>query len=166
MKPESFDAWLATVPEAIKRDSLWKMEAYRLALYAVAIGWYDVTKLRRDRGTRDLATQLFEALGSVPANIAEGYSRGTGKDRARFYEYALGSARESRTWYYAGQHVLGEEITLHRIRLLTQIIRLMPTMVPQQRKSTIRESRSLYQVSHDTHQEATYDRLDSIPYPD
>ncbi len=39
-------------------------------------------------------------VGSIRANIAEGYSRGTGKDRARFYEYALGSARESRDWYF------------------------------------------------------------------
>jgi four helix bundle protein len=47
-----------------------------------------------------LSDQLYEAVGSVSANLAEGYSRGTGKDRARFYEYALGSARESRDWYF------------------------------------------------------------------
>ncbi|MFN8404533.1 MAG: four helix bundle protein [Anaerolineales bacterium] len=38
----------------------------------------------------------YEAVGSVGANISEGYSRSSGKDRARFYEYALGPARESR----------------------------------------------------------------------
>lgn len=28
-------------------DSLWKMEAYRLALFAAEIGWHDVTELMK-----------------------------------------------------------------------------------------------------------------------
>ena len=56
----------------------------------------------QDRRTIGLADQLYRSLGSIGANLAEGYSRGTGKDRAHFYEYALGSARESRDWYYIG----------------------------------------------------------------
>ena len=59
--------------------------------------WKDVTKLMEDRRTLGLSDQLYRALGSISANLAEGYSRGTGKDRERFYEYSLGSARESRT---------------------------------------------------------------------
>jgi len=87
---------------------------------------------------------LYRALGSISANIAEGYSRGTGRDRARFYEYALGSARESRDWVYKGRHVMGETVASHRIGLLTEIIRLLLTMVPQQRGSTLREQDALY----------------------
>ncbi len=30
MNLESFNSWLASVPEEIKRDSLWKMEAYQI----------------------------------------------------------------------------------------------------------------------------------------
>jgi hypothetical protein len=78
--------------------------------------------------------------------VAEGYSRGTGKDRARFYEYGLGSARESRGWYYDGRHVLGEKVTEHRIRLSTQIIRLLLTMVPDQRGSLLREDSPPYRT--------------------
>ena len=111
MTPESYEAWLASVPAEITGDSLWKMKAYRLALFAADLGWHDVTKLMRDKRTQDLANQLYRALGSIGANLAEGYSRGTGRDRARFYEYALGSARENRTWYFNGRHVLGEAIT-------------------------------------------------------
>jgi len=74
----------------------------------------------------------------------EGYSRGTGKDRARFYEYALGSARESRDWYYKSRHILGESVTNYRIGILTQIIRLLLTMVPQQRKYAVKEQESEY----------------------
>jgi len=78
--------------------------------------------------------------------VAEGYSRGTGKDRARFYEYGLGSARESRGWYYDDRHVLGESVAEHRIRFSTQIIRLLLTMVPDQRGSLLREDSPPYQT--------------------
>jgi four helix bundle protein len=115
------------------------MEAYRLALFAADVGWHDVTKLTSDRRTRDLSSQLYRAIGSIGANISEGYSRGTGRDRARFYEYALGSARESRTWYYDGRHILPEKVVHHRINLVTEIIRLLLKTVPDQRGSALKE---------------------------
>lgn len=129
----SFEEWLKSVPLEITGDSLWKMEAYRLALFAADLGWHDVTRLAGDRRTLDLAGQLYRAVGSIEANISEGYSRGSGKDRARFYEYALGSARESRGWYYKGRYVLGNSVAEHRLRLLTQMVRLLLAMVPNQR---------------------------------
>ena len=122
------------------------MEAYRLGLFVADVSWHDVTKLMQDRRTLGLSDQLYRALGSISANVAEGYSRGTGKDRARFYEYALGSARESRDWYYKGRHVLGETVTQHRLCLLTQIIRLLLTMIPQQRGRLLREQDIPYQT--------------------
>ena len=99
-----------------------------------------------DKRTLALSNQLYRALGSISANLAEGYSRGTGKDRARFYEYALGSARESRDWYYKGRHILGPAVTAHRLSLLTHIIRLLLTMVPEQRQGTLREPQHTYKM--------------------
>jgi four helix bundle protein len=125
--------WENAVSLTIKHDTLWKIESYRLALFAADIGWHDVTKLMQDRRTLGLSDQLYRALGSISANIAKGYSRGTGKDRARFYEYALGSARESRDWYHKSRHILGETATAHRLELLAQIIRMLLVMVPNQR---------------------------------
>lgn len=136
-----YEEWESSVPAEITGDSLWKMEAYRLALFVADLGWHDVTRLTRDKRTVGLSDQLYRALGSISANLAEGYSRRTGKDRARFYEYALGSARESRDWYYKGRHMLGEQVTSHRLDLLTQINRLLLTMVPQQRAHALREDR-------------------------
>jgi four helix bundle protein len=46
-------------------------------------------------------SQLWRSAVSIAANSAEGYSRGTGADRARFHEHALGSARECIVWYEA-----------------------------------------------------------------
>jgi four helix bundle protein len=96
----TYEDWIKIVPIALTGDPLWKVEAYRLALFAVDVAWPDVTKLMQDKRTLGLASQLYEAVGSVAANLSEGYSRGSGKDRVRFYEYSLGSGRESRTWYY------------------------------------------------------------------
>jgi four helix bundle protein len=140
----TYEEWLGSVPEDIKGDSLWKMEAYRLALFAGDIGWSDVSALMQDSRTIGVSDQLYRAVASVSANLAEGYSRGTGKDRARFYEYALGSAREARDWYYKSRYILGTAIVYHRLRLLTQIIRLLLTTVPQQRGRTLREESGHY----------------------
>ena len=139
------------------------MEAYRLGLFIADVGWHDVTKLMRDKRTLDSSDQLYRALGSISANLAEGYSRGTGKDRARFHKYALGSARESRDWYYKGRHVVGEAVTRHRLSLLTQIIRLLLTMIPQQRGRVLREQGISYQTDSDG-LEPTVDRqtLDTL----
>jgi four helix bundle protein len=140
----NYEEWLKSMPAEIREDSLWRMEAYRLALFVADVSWHDVTKLVQDKRTVGLSGQLYEALGSISANLSEEYSRGTGRDRARFYEYALGSAREARGWYYKGRHVLGAAVAEHRIRLLTQIIRLVLTMVPSQRGSCLREESTSY----------------------
>jgi len=141
-----FQEWAKSVPPEITEDVLWRVEAYRLAVFVADVGWQDVTALVQDQRTRGLSDQLYRAIGSISANIAEGYSRGSGKDRARFYEYALGSARESRDWYFKARHVLGEAIVPHRMRLLAQIIRLLLTMTPQQRGYTMREQDIPYQI--------------------
>jgi hypothetical protein len=80
----NYEEWEKAVPEIIKADSVWKMNVYRLALFLGDLGWYDATKLMKDRRTMKLSDQLYRALGSISTNVSEGYSRGTGKDRARF----------------------------------------------------------------------------------
>ncbi len=168
----TYDEWEAMVPEEIKGDSLWKMEAYRIALFLGDLGWYDETKLAGDRRTRGLAEQLYEALGGISGTLSEGYSRGTGKDRARFYEYALGSARESRDWYFKGRHVLGQVVFLHRLRLLTQIIRLLLSTVSQQRGRVLREPDPVYEIGTEDAAQALpanevdlQDLLQNVPLP-
>lgn len=77
----TFEEWAAGIPEEIRGDSLWKVAAYRLALFLADLGWHD---------TMTLAQQ--------------------------------------------GQRLLG------------QIIRLLLTMVPQQRGGVLRESTADYQT--------------------
>lgn len=123
-----------------------EIEGLPFTLFAADLGWHDVTQLMKDRRTVSLADQLFRALGSISANIAEGFSRGTGRDRARFYEYALGSARESRDWYFKVRHVLGNGIVNDHINLLAEIIRLLLTMIPQQRSLVLRDEGGEYEA--------------------
>jgi four helix bundle protein len=133
-----FEEWEAAVPECIRNDPLWKVQAYRLGLFLSDLAWSDATKLASDRRTAAVADQLYRAVGNISSNIGEGYSRGTGKDRARFYEYALGSTRESRDWYYKGRHLLGQSVADHRLDLCTQVVRLLITMVATDRRSNAR----------------------------
>lgn len=144
----NFSEWKSQVPSSIKEDTLWDVEAYRLSLFAADVSWRDAGTLAKNKRTQSLSDQLYRAVGSMGANIAEGYSRKSRKDQARFYEYALGSARESRDWYFKGRHVLGERVVNHRLDLITQIIRLLLVMVPQRRKNKIGESSTAYQLEH------------------
>jgi four helix bundle protein len=161
MSEMRFAEWIETVPETITKDSLWKIKAYRYALFAADVAWSDVSKLSQDSRTRGLSDQLYRSVGSVSANIAEGYSKGTGKDRARFYEYALGSAREARDWYFKARHLLGPDITHQRLELFKAIIQLLLTMVPQQRGKTLRESSPIY---HTTPAETETTALDDMTF--
>ena len=139
--------WQAGLPDEIKSDSLWKLEVYRLGLFAADISWQDALVLNKTPLTRGLADQLYRAVCSISANIAEGYSRSTGKDRARFLEYSLGSAREARDWYFKSHHTLKEEVIKHRIDLLTQIIKMLSVLTPNQRQKGIREKQVEYVIS-------------------
>jgi four helix bundle protein len=166
----NYVTWLSSVPDSITKDSLWKMAAYRLALFLSDVAWADVTKLSDDSRTRSLADQLYRAVGSISANLAEGYSRGTGRDRARFYEYALGSARETRDWYFNAGHVLGPSVTEHRLNFLADIIRLLLTMVPQQRGMALKEDEVPYRVDGEPEamvvEQTMGQLLRDIPLPD
>jgi four helix bundle protein len=150
----------------LKDDAVWTLSAYRHALFLSDLCWHDVTKLMRDKRTTGVSSQLYGAVGSVGANLAEGYSRGSGRDRARFYEYSLGSARESRDWYFKARHVLGDQVATHRMEFLGEIIRLTLTMIPDQRGSQLREESVSYHSDHIS-READFPRslLENVPMP-
>jgi len=140
----NYQEWLTTVPAEITQDPLWNLDVYRLGLFVADIGWEDVVLLNKNNLTRDAADQIHRSLDSISANIAEGYSRSTGKDRARYFEYSLGEAREARDRFFKVRRVLKQEVVLHRIKLLTQIVKILNVFVPTQRKRGIREEKGIY----------------------
>lgn len=143
----NYAEWLETVPAEITNDPIWKLDVYKLALFAGDIGWQDVLKLSKEKLMFSVADQLHRALNSISANLTEGYSRSKGLDRARFIEYALGSARESRDWYYKSRHILPAEVVLYRLELLTKIISMLAPMISHQRKHAIREEPAEHNIS-------------------
>ena len=136
--PPNDEPWQASVHEQERGDPLWRMQAYRLALYALDVGWDDARALDRARITRRVAPQLYEALGSIGANVAEGYSRSSGADRVRFFEYGLGSSRESAVWYRAARPILGASVVAKRIETLTRIRQLLLVTIPRERSRLLR----------------------------
>jgi four helix bundle protein len=125
----SYEAWERSVAAGMREDPLWGLRVYRAALYAGELGRRDAAWLARRPDCRVFAGQLARAAASISANIAEGYSRRGRRDRGRFYEYALGSARESRDWYYKARDELGPDASNARIALHTSIVRIMTVLV-------------------------------------
>ena len=156
----NYSEWLSTVPSELTNDPIWKLEVYRLALFADNIGWNDVLALSKNNLMWSVADQLHRSLGSISANLTEGYSRSKGLDRARFFEFSLGSARESRDWYYKSRHVLSAEVINHRLGLVTQIIAMLTPMISHQRKHAIREEQAEYNV-----QSSDFSADSEIPFP-
>jgi four helix bundle protein len=136
----TFEEWEATAGEELKADRIWRMRAYRLACYIGEMAWSDAETLARDGLTREVAGQLIRAVGSIRANLAEGYSRSGGRDRARVFEYALGSTREAREWYRHASSVLGRQRVTDRCVALEEIIRMLLAIIPRERDRKITRS--------------------------
>ena len=101
-----FSEWEKGVPDVLREDALWTVKAYRLSLFLADITWHDVVSLSKANGMRSLSDQLYRSCGFICANLEEGYSKNSSKDRSRFYECSLGSARETRGWFYRARPVL------------------------------------------------------------
>ena len=128
-----YEEWEQSVEQEIRDDALWKLRVYRMALYAGDVGRDDAAQLARQEGCANLADQLRRATESISSNIAEGFSRFAARDRARFLEYALGSARESRDWYHKARTPLGTNEARTRLATLGHVIRILTTLISQSR---------------------------------
>jgi four helix bundle protein len=126
-----FVEWEKTASAAMAGDPLWSVRAFRLALYAVECRSLDLVEVVRPPHADD-GDQLTRAVGSIAANIAEGYSRASSADRARFYSYALGSVREAIVWYEMRRREIGSA-TADRQATLVEIRRLLLTTIRRMR---------------------------------
>ena len=122
---EAFRAWEACVPPALRDDPMWKFHAYRVALYLLDLATSDANALRTRRCQPFQTDQLLRAVASVSANVAEGFGRSSAADRSRCFGIALGSLRESFTWYRAVQAELPEELVELRFEQLAELRRIL-----------------------------------------
>ncbi len=128
-----FTTWEAEAPDSLVRDPLWQLRVYRLSLFAAQRAADDAVVIASQPATSDIANQLSRAVGSVGANIAEGYSQRSGRDRARLLSYALGSAREALHWYRTVQGKLPSERISPQFDALDQIRRMLMSIIPKER---------------------------------
>lgn len=128
----SYEAWLGQAPASFVQDPLWGFETYRKALFLSDLAWFDAEKRLQDARGKALVWQSLDAAGSVPANIEEGFGRGFGTDCGRFLKIALGSARETRGWYYRSRHVFDPAMLDRRLKLADEIISGLVTTAKQQ----------------------------------
>jgi four helix bundle protein len=75
--------------------------------------WQDCDKLMIDRRGRAIIDQLIRSAGSISANMEEGYGRGYGKEYAYFLRVSVGSARETKGWYWRAKHLLSQAVLDH-----------------------------------------------------
>ena len=129
-----YEEWLAQVPDSLKNDPIWQFKAYPKALLLYDLAWEDTDKLLQDVRGCELVEQLIGSAGSVSANIDEGFGRGIeGGEYIQFLRYALGSARETRSWYYKARKLLTAEAVRHRIALCDEIIALLVVTIKHRR---------------------------------
>lgn len=93
----------------------------------LAEGVYRVTSTFPREELYRLTSQLTRAAVSVPANIAEGYARGTRRDYANFLAIAKGSLMETETFLMLAQR-LGYEREQHittTLSLVTEVSKMI-----------------------------------------
>ena len=131
----NFEEWKDGVPERIKAEPEWKFYAYPKALFLYDLVWEDCGKLVRDLRGKAVAQQIVRSAGSISANIEEGYGRGIGtKSYLYFLRVAIGSARETKGWYFRARHLLSADVLEHRLALLDEIISLLATEMTRHQK--------------------------------
>ena len=87
---------------------------------------YNVTASFPSEEKFGITNQLRRASVSIPSNIAEGSSRNSNKDFARFLEIAIGSAYEVETQLLISSDLgfINEENTTELITLLEEITKM------------------------------------------
>jgi four helix bundle protein len=125
--------WERGCPDAITSDLIWKLHAYRAAFFLLDLARADI-RIGAKRGLdRDIAAPLLDSAASISANISEGYSRGTRADRLRFLGYALGSLRESISWYRAAADFLPPGASDQRLCVIARIRPLLLGLIKSTR---------------------------------
>ena len=132
-EPEGLSEWAEGIPLVMRGDPIWRLPAYRYSLFLGDLIRADVRNLRTDSRTRRLVDQLLDAVESISTNIAEGYSRTTGPERAKFFEYAHSSARETREWLFKVRHELAPGVAVARMELVTRVMRILAVVIPRER---------------------------------
>jgi len=133
------DEWVETAPAALRESPLWTVRVYQIGTLVARLATQDAAALERHPRFADTVSQLVKSAGSVSATVAEGYSRQSRRERIKYYEYGLGSAREATTWYSNAGNALPAETVDQRLTLLARACQLLLKMIQNERKGRGRQ---------------------------
>ena len=128
------DEWVKMAPAALRESPLWKVRVYQIGTCVARLAAQDAATLETHPRFADTVSQLVKSAGSIAATVAEGYSRQSRRDRIKYYEYGLGSAREVTTWYSNAGDALPVDTVDHRLTLVARASQLLLKMIQNERK--------------------------------
>jgi four helix bundle protein len=107
------------------KDNLDSIRFHAMSLELWDEFWSDSGILLQDVRGKEIAKQLTRSVGSISANIEEGYGRGFGKEYPHFLRISRGSARESKGWYIKSKFLLPKTEIENRTKKLDSIIAML-----------------------------------------
>ncbi len=107
------------------KDKLDEVQFYKLSCELWDECWADTEILSKDFRGREIAKQLVKSVGSISANIEEGYGRGYGKEYPQFLRISRGSARESKGWYKRAGKLVSQKTVDARMQKMDAIIAML-----------------------------------------
>lgn len=113
----------------MSQDSLEQFGAYRKGNELFDLVVEDMGTIRNEPMCYRLVSQQIASADSVPANIEEGYGRGSPKEYVQFLRFARGSARETRGRYVRMKHWLSDDAIKHRVALCDEIIGILNSTI-------------------------------------
>jgi four helix bundle protein len=91
----------------------------------------DVKKFPNTIGARIVVDQLLRSIGSISANIAEGFNSKTTKKYLSYLDISLNSSAEAENWYYkvGDANWLDKNTINKRVETCTIICRMLNAMI-------------------------------------
>ena len=105
---------------------IYEYDVFKMA-HQMVLDTYAVTKNFPEEEKYGLTIQMRRSASSIPMNLAEGSSKASKKDFARFVDMASGSCEELRYQYYLakGLGYIGPDVHLEKERSLESIKKML-----------------------------------------
>lgn len=103
----------------------------------------DVAEWPSNRIANSIVFQLLDSTGSISANIAEGYGRGSPGEFEQFLRYARGSMAESDDWLYKAlkRSIITEKRYDEYKVVFTELSKMIASFIWRLRSQSKRKSR-------------------------
>jgi len=120
------ERWLAEKIRTFRDLKVWQ-KAKNLFIMSTI----DIEHFPKRKPAQVIAMQLLRCMGSISANIAEGFGRKSQGEFGYHLGVAKGSATESQDWYIKCDEIeyLPEEIVNERMRDLEEVIRMLNSLI-------------------------------------